>query len=338
MQGAARGGLPGGAGELEPGHHHDRPGDGGRDLYRADHLAGGGADHREGAARRPAADHGWPDRAQLRARSRARRRAGEIRRRADRRLARGHRQGRGPREVQGRDAKDRAGVPALLACAFDGRGVAGAGRNRLSGGDPAVVHARWQRWRHRLQPRGVRHHLRAGPRGFADARAADRGVGAGLEGVRDGGGARQARQLHHRLLDRESRSDGRAHGRFDHGRAGADAHRQGISDHARRVDRGTARDRGGHRRLERAVRDLPRGRAHAGDRDEPARVALLGAGVEGDRFPDREGRRQARGRLYARRAEERDHRRRDARLVRADDRLRGHQGAALRVREVPPGQ
>ena len=36
-------------------------------------------------------------------------------------------------------------------------------------------------------------------------------------------------------------------------------------------------------------------------RDEPARVALLGAGVEGDRLPDREDRRQARARLHARR-------------------------------------
>ena len=58
----------------------------------------------------------------------------------------------------------------------------------------------------------------------------------------------------------------------------------------------------------------PRGR----DRDEPARVALLGAGVEGDRLPDRQGRRQAGGRLHAGRAAQRDHRRRDAGLVRAD--------------------
>ena len=40
--------------------------------------------------------------AELRARPGPRRRAGEIRRRDDRRLARGHRQGRGPREVQAR--------------------------------------------------------------------------------------------------------------------------------------------------------------------------------------------------------------------------------------------
>ncbi len=35
-----------------------------------------------------------------------------------------------------------------------------------------------------------------------------------LEGVRDGGGPRQARQLHHRLLDRERRPDGRPHRRL----------------------------------------------------------------------------------------------------------------------------
>ena len=40
-----------------------------------------------------------------------------------------------------------------------------------------------------------------------------------LERVRDGGGARPQRQLHHRLLHRESRSDGRAYRRFDHGGA-----------------------------------------------------------------------------------------------------------------------
>ena len=43
-------------------------------------------------------------------------------------------------------------------------------------------------------------------------------------------------------------------------------------------------------------------------------------------------------RLHARRAAQRDHRRRDAGLVRADDRLRGHQDAALRLREVPAGR
>ena len=54
----------------------------------------------------------------------------------------------------------------------------------------------------------------------------------------------------------------------------------------------------------------PDDRPHARHRDEPARVAQLGAGVEGDRLPDREDRRQARRRLHARRAHERHHARR----------------------------
>ena len=62
LQGAARGGLSGRPGQLEPGDDHDRPGDGRRDLHRADRLADGRAHHREGAARRAAADDRRPDR------------------------------------------------------------------------------------------------------------------------------------------------------------------------------------------------------------------------------------------------------------------------------------
>ena len=51
-----------------------------------------------------------------------------------------------------------------------GGGAAGAGRDRLPDDHPAVVHARRHRRRHRLQPRGVRRHLRARPRGLARRR------------------------------------------------------------------------------------------------------------------------------------------------------------------------
>jgi hypothetical protein len=88
----------------------------------------------------------------------------------------------------------------------------------------------------------------------ADLRTADRGVADRLERVRDGGGARPQRQLHHRLLDREFRRHGRAHRRLDHRRARADADRQGIPDHARRLAGGAARDRRRNRWLERPVR------------------------------------------------------------------------------------
>ena len=73
---------------------------------------------------------------------------------------------------------------------------------------------------------------------------------------------------------------------------------------------------------------------HPRDRDEPARLALVGARVEGDRLSDREGRREARRRLHARRGPERPDRH-DARELRADARLRRRQDPALRVREVP---
>ena len=51
-------------------------------------------------------------------------------------------------------------------------------------------------------------------------------------------------------------------------------------------------------------------------------------------FPDRQGRGQACRRLHARRARQRDHGRRDAGVVRADDRLRRHQDPPLCLREV----
>ena len=116
-----------------------------------------------------------------------------------------------------------------------------------------VVHAGRHGRRHRVQPRRVRSDRRRAASSLADARSPARRVGDRLERIRDGGRPRPQRQLHHRLLHREPRSDGRAHRRLDHGRAGADADGQGIPAHARRVDRGAAQDRRRDRRLERSV-------------------------------------------------------------------------------------
>jgi carbamoyl-phosphate synthase large subunit len=63
---------------------------------------------------------------------------------------------------------------------------------------------------------------------------------------------------------------------------------------------------------------------------------LLGPGVQGHRLPDRQDRRQTRRRLAAARAAQRHHPQ-DQGLLRALDRLRGRQGAAVRLREVPRG-
>ncbi len=99
-----------------------------------------------------------------------------------------------------------------------------------------------------------------------------------MEVVRD-----RDRQLHHRLFDREPRPDGGAHRGFDHRGAGADPDRPRVPAPARRLDRGAAQDRRRHRRLERAVRRQSGRRPGAGHRNESARVALLGARIQGDR-------------------------------------------------------
>ncbi len=81
-----------------------------------------------------------------------------------------------------------------------------------------------------------------------------------------------------------------------------------------------------------------RGRAHdrrsGRDRDEPAREPVVRTRVEGDRVPHREDRGSPRGRVQARRDPERHHPQ-DAGKLRAHDRLRRDEGAALGVREAP---
>ena len=207
---------------------------------------------------------------------------------------------------------------------------------RISAGHPPVVHAGRGRRRHRLQHRRVPRSRRARPRAEPGARSADRGVGDRLEGVRARGDARRRRQLRGHLLDREHRSDGRAHRRQHHGRADSDADRQGISADARRRAAHHPQGRRRNRRIEHPVCGQPGQRPDDRHRDEPARVAIVGAGLEGDRLPDREDRREARARLPPRRDPERHHAR-HARVLRADHRLRRGEDPALELREVPAG-
>ena len=78
----------------------------------------------------------------------------------------------------------------------------------------------------------------------------------------------------------------------------------------------------------------PSDRPHGRDRDEPAGVPVQRPGLEGDRLPDRQDRGAARDRLHPGRDPQRHHRR-DPGQLRASARLRGGQGAEVRVREVP---
>ena len=87
-------------------------------------------------------------------------------------------------------------------------------------------------------------------------------------------------------------------------------------------------------RFEHPVRHQSRRRPDRRHRDEPARLAIVGARVEGNRLSDRQDRRKAGARLHARRDSERHHAP-HARVVRADDRLRRRQGSTVGVREVP---
>ncbi len=78
----------------------------------------------------------------------------------------------------------------------------------------------------------------------------------------------------------------------------------------------------------------PRHGADDRHRDEPAGEPLQRAGLEGDRVSDRQDRGQAGRGLSAARAAERHHPRNDG-LLRADDRLRSDESAAVCVREIP---
>ena len=323
--------------QQQSGDHHDGPGDGRPHLHRAAHRRSRHEGHRKGAPRRDSADRRRTDRAQPCRRAARRRRARSVRREADRRERRRHQARRRSPAVPRRDERDRRRHARQRPCAIDRRSDSHRQDDGISGHHPAVVHDGRRRRRHRLQHRRVPRARRARPRDEPGPRAPHRRVGHRLERVRARGDARRRRQLRRHLLDREHRSDGRAHRRQHHRRAGADADRQGISAHARRRAAHHQQGRRRDRRIEHPVLREPEGRPHAGHRDEPARVAVIRAGVEGHGVPDREDRRQARARLSPRRDSQRHHAA-HPRVVRADDRLHRDEDSAVELREVPAGR
>ncbi len=251
----------------------------------------------------------------------------------------GDRQGRGPRPVQGGDGADRPGgaAAARRSHSLDEARQRGAG-DRPAVRGPAQLHARRHRLEHRLQPRRVR---RAGaPRAGAVAdpprccieesvigwkeyemevmRDADDNVViiCSIEnfdpmGVHTGDSITVAPAQ--TLTDKEY---------------------QRMRDASLAVIREIGVETGGSN-IQFAIhpQDRPDGR----HRDEPARQPLQRAGLEGHRLSHRQDRRQAGRRLPAARAAQRHHARDDG-LLRADDRLRGDQGAAVRLREIPRGR
>ncbi len=329
-EGSPRGRVPHDRRQLEPGHDHDRS------RVRRPHVHRAARRRRRlrrappRAAGRAPADARRPDGAQPRDRARPGGCARRARGRADRRPARRDPPRRGSRGVPRRSRElwpEDAAFP-------DRDGARPAGRRSGAGRRPSGLHARRPRRRIRRRPtrspqpggaRSPREPDHAGPR---------RGVRAGLGRVRARGDPRPERQRRHRLLDREPRPDGRPHRRLGHGSPADDPLGRGVPGAARRLGGHHPRRRGRDGRLEHPVRAQPRDRRDPRDRDEPARFPVVGARLEGDGLPDRQGRGQARGRVHARRDPERPHED-DARELRAHPRLRRRQVPALRVREVP---
>ena len=216
------------------------------------------------AARRAAADHGRADRAQHGDGAGAIGRARAPRRRADRR----RRRRRSPRPRTASSSARRWTASASSrrragSCDSLDEAREALDDGRPAGDHPPVLHARRHRRRHRLQPaRNSRRSSRGGLRASPTHEVLIEESVLGwkefeMEVVRD-----RARQLHHRLLDRERRSDGRPYRRFSVTVAPALT----LTDkeyqmHAQRLDRGAARDRRRYRRLERAVRGQSRATA-----------------------------------------------------------------------------
>ncbi len=181
LQGAARGGVRGRAPQLQPRHHHDRPGVRRPDLRRAAHPGGGRADPGAREARRAAAHPGRPDRAQPGGGAGEEWRAGAARGAAHRRLAGGHREGRGPAALQAGHAADGRG-DAQVGLRHHLRGGAALRRgDRLPHHPAPLLHHGWRGRRRRLQPRGVRGDGAAGaaalPHPHPPRRGVDRSAG-----------------------------------------------------------------------------------------------------------------------------------------------------------------
>ena len=176
---------------------------------------------------------------------------------------------------------------------------------------------------------------RRGPRRQPDRPGAGGGVGDRLGRVRARGDARPQRQRGDRLLDRERRPDGRAHRRlaspWRRSRRSPTASTRSCATRRIAVIRAVGVETGGSN-IQFAVN--PQTDEIVVIEMNPRVSRSLGARVQGHGLPDRQDRRAPGGGLRARGDRQRHHEG-NARQLRADDRLRGGEVAALRLREVP---
>ena len=129
------------------------------------------------------------------------------------------------------------------------------------------------------------------------------------------------------------RCHGCAHRRQRHRRARANFDGSRVSAIARCFAEDHPCQRCRNRRLEHSVRRRPGVRSLRRLRDEPAGVAIVGTGQQGDGVSHREDRGEACRRLHPRRNLERHHAR-DARLLRAEHRLLRGQAPEVALRQV----
>ena len=334
LQGARRGGLRGRARQLEPGDDHDRPGVRDRDLHRA-----AAARARSRRSSRASAPTRCCRRSAARPRSTSPgaargRHARALRRRADRRRLRRDRARRGPRPLPRDDAR-----PPACACR--------AARSRPTSRE-ALRRARRRSACRRSCARRSRSAARAAA-SRARARSYERIVAGGIAASPIGQVLVEESVLGWDEFELEVMRD-----RNDNvvivcsienldpmgvhtgdsvtvapQLSLSDEAYQELRDQAIAVIRAVGVETGGSN-VQFAVD--PADRRDRRDRDEPARLALLGARLEGDRLPDREDRGAARGRLRARRDPQRHHPRRRRRASSRRSTTSSSSGRASRSR------
>ena len=247
------------------------------------HWTRGRPDHREGTPGRAPADDGRPDRPQLRAGPGARRRAREIQCRTDRRVARGHRHGRGSRAVPQGDAEIGLEVPKAawrIRSKRRSRNSRTSASRRSSG-----PRSRWAA-RAAASPTTakssaiVSHGLEMSP--TTEVLLEESVIGwkeFEMEVVRD-------KNDNCIIVCSIENVDPMG---VHTGDSITVAPAQTLTDkeYQRMRDAsidGAAQDRRRNRRLQRPVRRQSRGRALADHRDESARLAIVGTGIESDRL------------------------------------------------------
>ncbi|GBC80873.1 hypothetical protein HRbin09_02123 [bacterium HR09] len=181
--------FAGGAGELQPRHHHDRSGAGRCHLRGAHYPGNRGANPGTGAVRRFAPHPGRTNRPQRGGGAGQKRGAGPTGGASLRGLPFRHSNRRGPGAFPGGHAPGGFAGLAFGDRPFAGGRGEGPGAGGAAGHPSPILHPWRARGSRGLQPRRVCRGFAASLSRFAGGRSAHGALGGGLEGVRAGGHA-----------------------------------------------------------------------------------------------------------------------------------------------------